>query len=80
MTSGISRPRYVVCIDPGAHDDLQARRIYRVLSDPSASKSNYIRVIDDSGEDYLYPKRLFLPLHLSSAVREVISELSAPGS
>jgi hypothetical protein len=66
-------------VDPGAHDDLQARRIYRVLPDASASRSNYIRVIDDSGEDYLYPERLFLPVHLSSAVRDVIGELSGVG-
>ena len=79
LTKSTLRPRFVVCVDPGKHDDLQARRIYRVLPDLSASKSNYIRVIDDSGEDYLYPERLFLPLHLTSPVREVIGELSLPG-
>ncbi len=65
-----------MCVDPGANDDLQARRIYRVLPDPSAARSRYVRVIDDSGEDYLYPERLFLPVHLSSAVRDVLSQLS----
>jgi len=38
-----------------------------------------MRVVDDSGEDYLYPERLFLPVHLSSAAREALSELSAAG-
>jgi hypothetical protein len=67
----------VVCVDPGSNDDLQARRIYRVIPDESAARSHYIRVIDDSGEDYLYPERLFLSLHLPSAVQEAMS-LSAP--
>jgi hypothetical protein len=52
------------------------RRIYRVLPDDSAARSSFIRVIDDSGEDYLYPSRLFLPLHVSSAVREALSPVT----
>jgi hypothetical protein len=69
----------MVCIDPGPNDDLQARRIYRVLPDASAARSHYIRVIDDSGEDYLYPERRFLPVSLSATAKSVISKLSAAG-
>src|SRR5437867_5385757 len=60
-TSRMSRAYFVVCIDSGGNDDLQARRIYHTLPDQSAARSNFIRVIDDSGEDYLYPAELFLP-------------------
>jgi hypothetical protein len=67
-----SRPRFVVCVSPGSNHDLQARRIYQVLPDVSAARSNFIRVLDDSGEDYLYPSRLFLPLQVSSAIREAL--------
>lgn len=49
--------RFVVCVRPGANNDLQTRRIYRVLPDVSGARSNFIRVVDDSGEDYLYPSR-----------------------
>ena len=79
MTSHRARARFVVCIDPGANDDLQARRIYRALPDASAARSKYIRVVDDSGEDYLYPERLFLPVQLSLAAQEALSELGAAG-
>ena len=80
ISSGTWRKvKIFVCVDPGANDDLQARRIYRALPDASAARSRYIRVVDDSGEDYLYPERLFLPVQLSLAAREALSELSAAG-
>jgi len=59
-----SGDRFVVCVDPGGNDDLEGRRIYRVLPDAAAAKSSYLRIVDDSGEDYLYPERLFLPIAL----------------
>jgi len=67
---------FVVCIDPGTHDDLQARRIYQVLPDASAAKSRFIRVIDDSGEDYLYPESCFLPVELPGFVQAAIAKSS----
>jgi hypothetical protein len=45
--------------------------VYRVLPDPSASRVSWLRVIDDSGEDYLYPWRLFLPLPVPLSLRRV---------
>jgi len=57
-----------LCIDPGAHEDLQARRFYEVLPDDGASRSDYVRVIDDSGEDYLYPAERFVALELPAEV------------
>lgn len=51
--------RFAVCIKNEVHD-LEVRKVYRVLPDESAAKSNYLRVIDDSGEDYLYPARYFV--------------------
>ena len=52
-------PKFAVCINSEDPDLLTPRRIYQVLPDESAAKSNYIRVIDNEGEDYLYPRRLF---------------------
>ena len=52
--------RFVVCIDNGGYaDDLKVRTVYQVLPDESAARSNYLRVIDETGEDYLYPANLF---------------------
>jgi hypothetical protein len=55
--------RYALCITD-AEPDLQPRKVYRILPDRTASKGNYLRVIDESGEDYLYPDRYFVLLKL----------------
>ncbi len=52
-------PKFAVCISSDDHDLLTPRRIYQVLPDESAARSNYIRVIDNEGEDYLYPAEYF---------------------
>ena len=65
---------FVVCIDPGPHDDLQTRRIYQMLPDASAAKSQFLRVIDDSGDDYLYPESCFLPVELPRFVQAAIAK------
>jgi hypothetical protein len=55
--------QYAICITD-AEPDLQPRKVYRVLPDRVASKDKYLRVIDESGEDYLYPDQYFVPLKL----------------
>ena len=62
-------PRYVVCVEnAGFKASLVVRRIYQVVSDPQAEKRGLCRVVDDSGEDYLYPKKLFAAVDLPSAL------------
>lgn len=61
-----STTRFVVCVSSeGYPASLEARKIYQALPDPEAEQRDLIRVIDESGEDYLYPGELFLPVHLS---------------
>lgn len=55
-----STPQFAICIHSDDADLLTPRRIYQVLPDESAAKSNYIRVIDNEGEDYLYPADYFI--------------------
>ena len=62
-------PGYVVCVDAGGNDDLQERKIYEVLPDTSASASGFLRIVDDLGEDYLYPGRFFVPLEVPDLLR-----------
>ena len=58
-------PRFAVCINNGSYvDDLKVRTVYQVLPDESAARSNYIRVIDETGEDYLYPAEYFVFVEL----------------
>jgi hypothetical protein len=46
--------------------------IYQVLPDESAAKSNYLRVVDNEGEDYLYPAKYFIFLILPDEIRRVL--------
>ena len=45
--------RFVLCIRNEGCDDLELRKVYQVIADPDASEEGYIRIIDESGEDYL---------------------------
>ena len=65
-----STGRYVICVRNGGYRaSLEARKVYRVLEDPAADKSQLIRVIDESGEDYLFPANLFVPIELPAKAR-----------
>jgi hypothetical protein len=59
MAKKNQEPKFAVCISSDDPDLLTPRRIYQVLTDESAAKSNYIRVVDNEGEDYLYPADYF---------------------
>src|SRR6266851_7443354 len=65
-------PKFAVCISSDDPDLLTPRRIYQVLPDESAAKSNYIRVIDNEGEDYLYPADYFLFIELPRKVEQAL--------
>ena len=64
------RPRFVVCIDNSGYPaSLELHKIYRVFADDSAAASGDLRVVDESGEDYLYPAEWFVPVELPRRVR-----------
>jgi hypothetical protein len=63
----------VVCIDnEGYPASLERRKIYVALRDAAAEKRGLMRVIDESGEDYLYPKSFFRPIALPQSVRKAV--------
>ena len=65
--------RFVICINNGGYvDDLKVRTVYQSLPDKSAAKSNYIRIIDETGEDYLYPADLFASIELPRELEKVL--------
>jgi len=72
----MAKPRskqLVVCIDnEGYPASLEKRKIYLVLRDPAAEKHGLIRVIDESGDDYVYPKMFFHPIALPLAVKKAV--------
>jgi hypothetical protein len=57
--------RFVVCVDPGDYPASLAQwKIYRLLPDPDAAAHGQVRVVDESGEDYLFPNTCFKPVRL----------------
>lgn len=68
------RPRFVICLKNDEYEvSLEVRKVYRVISDPQASQLQMIRVVDESGEDYLYPQEMFASIELPQAVIEALS-------
>ena len=65
-----TQPRFAVCIDnAGYPDDLNMRTVYHLLPDDSAARSNYLRIVDETGEDYLYPAELFVLIDVPCGFR-----------
>jgi hypothetical protein len=64
--------RFVLCSKNEECEDLQHRKVYQVLPDESSAEDGYIRVIDESGEDYLYPRDYFVPIELPQAVQKAL--------
>ena len=69
-------PKFAVCVTTGDPDLLTPRMIYQVLSDDSAGRSDYVRVIDNEGEDYLYPSKYFVFIDLPRAIERAIRRAS----
>ena len=59
--------RYVACVDDGGLIDLEVGKLYAVLPPESRDPEEEIRVIDDSGEDYLYPTDWFVSVDVPEA-------------
>lgn len=57
-----------MCVEDGGMEDLEARKLYQVLPDREAAREGYIRVVDESGEDYIYPSDLFVSVKLPPGV------------
>ena len=59
-------PRFVVCVETGDYvASLERWKVYRVLPDADAERHDQLRVVDESGEDYVYPRAYFAPVELS---------------
>ncbi len=66
--------KFVICIENSGYPaSLEKRKIYEVLPDSDAEKINHIRVIDESGEDYLYPASYFIDANLSKETQEAVA-------
>jgi hypothetical protein len=62
--------QFAICIASKEDEDLEGWKIYRVLPDPKAGEVGCLRVVDESGEDYLYPQSQFVVMELPAEARE----------
>jgi hypothetical protein len=76
-TASPAEPRYVVCVrNDGYPASLEPRKLYEVLPDQGAAALGQLRVIDESGEDYLYPAGYFAEVQLPQAVQQALRRAS----
>jgi hypothetical protein len=69
--------RFVVCIkNRGFAASLELRKVYRVIPDPSAEDHRLVRVVDESGSDYLFPETCFVTIELPAPVARAITSAS----
>ncbi len=73
-----TEPRFVVCIKNKDYPaSLELRKLYQVVADGPAAKLGQIRVIDESGEDYLYPEEYFVPIQSPQSSERAVRRASA---
>jgi len=70
-------PKFVVCLNnEGVPASLEVRKIYRVIPDKEAAASGDLRIVDESGEDYLYPAGWFATIRLPQDVVESLMRVA----
>jgi hypothetical protein len=68
--------RLGICLKNTGCEDLVVRKVYRILADGKAEKTKHLRVIDESGEDYLYPAGYFFVIEVPQKVERTIRQFS----
>jgi hypothetical protein len=64
--------KFALCIENKDCNDLEKRKIYQILLDEESEQEGYLRVIDETGEDYLYPQSYFIIVHLPRKAQEAL--------
>jgi hypothetical protein len=72
MTKENENSVYALCVDNKDCEDLEQRKIYRVIPDDAAAKEGYLRVVDESGDDYLYPESYFVLIQLPREAQKAL--------
>ncbi len=72
------RHKFLLCVDnEGYEASLEIRKLYEKIPDKEAERHKQVRIIDESGEDYLYPSKFFAPVRLSIQAKSKILEKAA---
>ena len=67
-----NRKQFVLCVRNDECEDLELRKLYQVLPDSKALHDGYLRIVDESGEDYLYPEDYFVAVKLPQSVGRAV--------
>jgi hypothetical protein len=60
-----TRPQFLICVNNDGYPvSLERGKVYRLVADSSAAAKGMVRVVDESGEDYLYPSKRFVAVEL----------------
>ena len=74
MKRAKAESQFVVCIhNEGYAASLELRKIYQTIPDAAAATRRFLRVVDESGEDYLYPDNFFMPIELPQKLEKVLA-------
>ena len=68
----MKKTQFVLCIENRDCEDLEKRKLYQILPDDAVTQEGYMRVIDESGKDYLYPESYFILVELPCRAEEVL--------
>lgn len=78
MKANNAQSSFVLCLRNDHAEDLEPRKVYQVLPDRQAADEGYARVIDESGEDYLYPAEYFVPVRLPATTARELARPARP--
>ena len=71
--SSSARRRFVICVrNDGYEVSLERRKIYVSTEDEEAKAHKLIRVVDELGDDYLFPEKMFIPIDLPQPIRRAV--------
>lgn len=65
--------RFALCVNNDECQDLETRKVYQLIPDKKAEREGYLRVIDESGDDYLYPESYFVRLQLPHEAKQALA-------
>ena len=70
MEKKLLKTQFALCIENSDCEDIEKRKFYQILPDKAATREEYLRVVDESQEDYLYPESYFIFVELPRKVQE----------
>ncbi|MEX2480072.1 MAG: hypothetical protein WD928_04340 [Gammaproteobacteria bacterium] len=76
MAKAKVRTKFVLCIEDTDCDDLEKGKVYALRPDAKAKREGHVRIVDESGEDYLYPESYFVPIDIPAKAKEALSVAS----